>query len=119
MVTQQDVSTFLKDFQLKLGIWGIIYLDKRPKNAQTLASLEISPAERTTVIRTLSVEDYSEGPIEDIIYKGKDLWVFGKRIKNQEVYIKITLGIQNKQTICISFHLSEYPMKYPFKNQKT
>lgn len=119
MVTQQEVSAFLKDFHLKLSIWEIIYLDKRPKNAQTLASLEISPAERTKVIGQLSVEDYSEGPIEDKIYKGKDLWVFGKRIKNQEVYIKVTLGNPNKQTICISFHLSEYPMKYPFKSQKT
>jgi len=89
MVTQQDVSTFLKDFQLKLGIWGIIYLDKRPKNAQTLASLEISPTERATVIRTLSVEDYSEGPIEDIIYKGKDLWVFGNELKTKKYILKL------------------------------
>lgn len=119
MATQQEVYTFLKDFHLKLKIWGIVYLDNRPKNAQTLASLEISPAERTKIVSQLAVEDYSEGPIEDIIYQRQDLWVFGKQIKNQEVYIKITLGNPSKQTICISFHLAEYPMTYPFKNLKT
>lgn len=119
MATQQEVSIFLNEFQAKLKIWGVVYLDKRPKNTQTLASLEINPADRTKVISELSVKDYSEGPIEDIVYQGKDLWVFGKQIKNQEVYIKITLGNSSKQTICISFHISEYPMTYPFKHQKS
>lgn len=33
----------------------------------------------------------------------------------REVYIKITLGYENGQTICISFHISEKPLIYPFK----
>ena len=41
--------------------------------------------------------------------------VFGKDVKGREVYIKITLGYQNGQTICISFHIAEHPMNYPFK----
>ena len=47
-----------------------------------------------------------------------DMWVFGKDVKGQEVYIKISLGQENRQTICISFHISEYKMKYPFKGEK-
>ena len=43
--------------------------------------------------------------------------VFGKDVKGREVYIKITLGYQNGQTICISFHIAEHPMQYPFKTQ--
>jgi len=46
-----------------------------------------------------------------------DMWVFGKDVKGQEVYIKISLGQKNSQTICISFHISEYKMKYPFKGE--
>lgn len=33
----------------------------------------------------------------------------------REVYIKITLGYENGQTICISFHISEKPLIYPYK----
>ena len=45
----------------------------------------------------------------------EDGTVFGKDVKGREVFIKITLGYENGQTICISFHLAEYPLKYPFK----
>ncbi len=44
------------------------------------------------------------------------MWVFGKDIKGREVYIKISLGLENCQTICISFHLAEHNMQYPFKD---
>jgi hypothetical protein len=77
--------------------------------------LEIKPMERRKVIETLKSEDYSEGPIPDQNFVGSDLWVFGKTLKNKEVYIKISMGYKNKSTICISFHIAEFPMKYPFK----
>ena len=35
-------------------------------------------------------------------------------IKEQEVYIKITLG-RGTSALCISFHIAEHPMNYPFK----
>ena len=41
--------------------------------------------------------------------------VFGKDVKEREVYIKIMLGCAGSQTICISFHIAEYPLSYPFK----
>jgi hypothetical protein len=78
--------------------------------------LEINPSFREKVIKELEIHDYSEGPIEDLLNKGTPLWVFGKKIKGQEIYIKITMGISGAQTICSSFHISQYEMKYPFKN---
>lgn len=44
------------------------------------------------------------------------MWVFGKDVRGNEVYIKITLGKPNSHTICISFHKAEHPMSYPLKN---
>lgn len=44
-----------------------------------------------------------------------EMWVFGKDVKGREVYIKIMISDHCGQTICISFHLAESPMKYPFK----
>ena len=46
------------------------------------------------------------------------MWVVGKDVKGHEIYIKISLGRDNWQTICISFHIAEYRMKYPFKGGK-
>jgi hypothetical protein len=45
------------------------------------------------------------------------MWVFGKMVKKKEIYIKITIGMVNNQTICISFHIAEFDMNYPFKDK--
>ena len=82
---------------------------------ETLLLLDISPLQRELIVKNLQVEDYVEGPIIDVLNKEGEMWVFGKDVKGREVFIKITLGYENGQTICISFHIAEYPMKYPFK----
>jgi hypothetical protein len=61
------------------------------------------------------VDDYSEGPLPDQNFVGSELWVFSKMLKNKEIYINISMGLPNKKTICISFYIAEFPMKYPFK----
>ena len=85
---------------------------------ETLADLEITPKYRETIIKAIEVEDYSQGPIVDTLNHLGDMWVFGKDVKGHEIYIKISLGRDNCQTICISFHIAEYRMKYPFKGGK-
>jgi len=53
--------------------------------------------------------------MEEKLYGGAEMWVFGKVVKSFEIYIKISLGMSSTQVICISFHKAEYPMTYPFK----
>lgn len=118
MATKEEVEAFLQQFHQKLKVFSIIFRDDRGKNAQTLADLEITPKYRETVIKEIKTEDYSQGPIVDTLNHLGDLWVFGKDVKGHEVYIKISLGQQNSRTICISFHISEYAMKYPLKGVK-
>lgn len=115
MVRREDVEVFLSVFHLKLEIFQIIFRDERGKNIQALAELEISPKYREDVLKEIISDDYSEGPIIDALNHNGDMWVFGKDIKGNEVYIKISLGTENSQVICISFHVAEYEMKYPFK----
>ena len=67
--------------------------------------------------KNLQAQDYVEGPVIDELNKKSEMWVFGKDVKGREVYIKITLGYQNGQTICISFHIAEHPLQYPFKSR--
>ncbi|WMX14728.1 hypothetical protein [Aureispira sp. CCB-E] len=112
MATEDDVEAFLDDFKAKLSVFNIVFY-AREKNRETLLELEISPLERENIVKNLSVEDYSEGPLGDN-NGGPDLWVFGKLVKGREVYIKVTMGAFNCSTICISFHFAEHPMNYPF-----
>lgn len=115
MATEADVIFFLKNFQEKMGFWDVIFRDDRGKNAQALIDLELRPIERKTIIEMLEVKDYSQGPIEEKLYGGADMWVFGKTVKNKEVYIKITIGAMSNSVICISFHLAQHKMNYPLK----
>ncbi len=116
MATREEEERFLNRFHAKLKIWEIVFVN-REKNVQALLELEIAPKYREEVIKEIVVEDYSEGPIiDDLNYYG-EMWIFGKDVKGQEVYIKISLGNTDRATICISFHKAEHPMKYPLKEK--
>jgi len=114
MSTKEEVATFLKDFKEKMKFWEVLFRDERGKNAQALVDLELRPIERKVILERLTVQEYSEGPIAEKLYGGSAMWVFGKTIKKKEVYIKITMGAIGASVICISFHLAEYKMNYPF-----
>lgn len=113
--SQQEVEAFLRQFMPKLDIWGIFFIN-RDKNRDALKNLGIPDNFRETVIRQIVVEDYVE-TISDAVTFG-DMWVFGKDVKGKEVYIKISMGRPNSQTICISFHEAEHPIDYAFKNKE-
>ena len=116
MATKEQVEACLKRLKEKIKVFDIVFRDDRGKNLQTLATLEINTTVRKQVIMNIEPEDYVEGPIVDTLNKVGEMWVFGKNVKGQEVYIKITLGLPNSSTICISFHIAEHKMNYPFKN---
>ncbi len=116
MATKEQVEAFLKRLKEKIKVFDIIFRDDRGKNLQTLATLEITTTYRKQVIMNIGTEDYVDGPIVDTLNRMGEMWVFGKDVKGHEVYIKITLGQPNNSTICISFHIAEHPMIYPFQS---
>ncbi len=115
MSTEEDVRKFLKVFQDHKRVFGIVFRDDRGKNLQALFELEISGKTREKIIDELTTKDFSEGPLEEKLYGGAEMWVFGKTIKKQEIYIKIAMISKSSNVICISFHPAEHPMSYPFK----
>lgn len=115
MLSKEEVQRFLDQFHAKMKVFGIIYRDDRGKNKQTLEELEIVPIYRKVVIESLSTEDYVQGPVIDELNRLGEMWVFGKDVKRREIYIKIMMGCEGSQTICISFHIAEHPLSYPFK----
>ena len=116
MASKQEVEKYLKELKVKIGIFGILFLDYRGKNQQALHDLEISPAKRKDIIATLKAEDYTEGPLEEKMHGILPMWIFGKEVKKKEVYIKVSMGSENNSAVCISFHIAEHPMNYPYKN---
>ena len=114
-MTEYDVELFLNDFKLKMQFMDVVFLNDRGKNAKTLAILEIPITKQKQIVEELEVKDYSEGPIEDTNFVGSPLWVFGKIVKGHELYIKISMGMPNRSTLCISFHISEFSINYPLK----
>ena len=115
MVSIEEVKAFLDQFNIKAQVFGIRFRNDREKNKETMRLLALTPFQREVIVKTLQAEDYVEGPVIDVLNKEGEMWVFGKDVKDQEIYIKITLGYENGQTICISFHIAEHPLAYPFK----
>jgi hypothetical protein len=116
MTDTESVERFLNELKAKISINKILFLDNRSKNFQSLLDLEITGKERMNCLSDLKPTDYSEGPIQEDFFGGpREMWVFGKRVKKKEVYIKITLGKTGSDAVCISFHIAEHPMKYPFR----
>jgi len=113
--SKQEVETYLKELKVKIKIFGMLFLDGRGKNQQTLHDLEISPAKRKEIIGSLKAEDYSQGPLDEKMHGILPMWVFGKQVKKKEVYIKVNMGIENNRAVCISFHIAEHPLNFPFK----
>ena len=114
-VTKEQVEAFLNELHAKIKIFEIIFRDDREKNQQTLEELEIVPSYRNVVIENLIAEDYVQGPVVDELNRLGEMWVFGKDVKNREIYIKVMMVSGSSQTICISFHFAEHPLVYPFK----
>jgi hypothetical protein len=115
MATQEEVRNFLNEFKVKMEVFSLLFRDDRMKNTQAMLNLEISWEKRKTIVESISVEDYSEGPLDDKLYGIASMWVFGKYIKELEIYIKISFGRPNEHVLCVSFHPAQYKMSFPFK----
>lgn len=114
--TIEEVDAFLKEFKERAKLFGIVYVDSKPNNIDTLTALDITQNDRKNYVLSLDTEDYCQGPDKNDYPGQNDVWVFGKQIKGQEVYIKIFINaILNQPNVCISFHIAKYKLIYPLK----
>ncbi len=80
-----------------------------------MLKLEITASERIEYIKKLSAKNYFAGPTEDAFDPNSPPnWEFGMKIKGKKVYIKINMGKPQKRVMCISFHIAEYKITYPY-----
>ena len=93
------------------------------KNKNTMLELGFTDKQLIEVLEELTLKDYAEGPCNDRDYHGT-IWIFGKCIENREIYIKLKVSEMDNQgnkittLICLSFHFSEKPLMYPYKEEE-
>lgn len=112
MPDKLKIKQFLDEMKASGSAFGFVFVS-RDKNHETYLELELTATMREQVLKNLQIEDYCQGPQNNTEFGTNPMWVFGKELKGKEIYIKIT--IPTSQVVCISFHISEFPMTYPFK----
>ncbi len=120
----KEIATFLHQCREVIKSSEILphtfYMTRRAENDETLLSLGFTKQNVKSEIKSLSLENYCEGPLESHEYKDT-VWVFGKTINGKEVYIKLSIsdrdmvGNRVRSLFCISFHYAKQPLTYPFR----
>jgi len=114
---KDEVRHFLRTFK-EIAATRRIYIVDREKTDNALIRLGLTRTNCKEEIMSLSVLDYSSGPDPDFSRPGgAPFWVFGKTVKENEIYIKLKVveGASKDSALCISFHIAEEPLSYPFR----
>jgi hypothetical protein len=112
--SEDKVARFLERFKEVVGDRGLDFV-WRSVNKATLRQLGLTKRNCRDDILSLTVSNYCAGPEADYDLPGQ-VWIFGKRIADREIYIKLKLSCVEGTSIakCISFHEAEYPLRYPY-----
>ena len=62
MTLKEDVERFLNEFKVKMEVFDIVFVD-RNESKMSMLSLGLTYLAAKEVIRSLEVDDYSEGPL--------------------------------------------------------
>lgn len=81
----------------------------------TLLDLEYDSYDVLDKLLELKTEEYSESVLDKDDSNPLWLHVFGKKINNKLIYIKIKIrSSDNKQIVCVSFHYAKNNMSFPY-----
>lgn len=112
----EEVRNFLLEFKQAVTGGSGVELVPRDETLSTLARLGLTKANLEEILLRLSTTDYCQGPEPDRDRPG-EIWVFGREIEGEEVYIKLKVAQTKSRTIvkCISFHIAQFPLDYPYR----
>lgn len=119
MLKQTEIRDFLVEFKRIMAKGRGLDIVNRRENIDTLAKMGLTKKNLIEEIMTLSVENYCQGPEPDRDRPG-DVWVFGKQIDAEEIYIKLKIAHVGKEKIakCLSFHAANFPLCYPYRGEE-
>lgn len=115
-----EVRTFLLTFKKTVTAGSGVHIVPRENTKATLTELGLTKANLEEILLSLSIRDYCKGPEAERDRVGRsagEIWFFGKRIQEREVYIKLKLFQvdEQMQAKCISFHFAESSLHYPHR----
>ncbi len=89
--------------------------EERYSTPYTLLDLDYDAADVAERLKELTVGEYSETLIDKDDLNPPLLFVFGKEINHQQIYVKLKLkGDQPKHVLCVSFHYAKETMLFPY-----
>jgi hypothetical protein len=115
IATLAEAEELLHKIKVQIQKEGILFMNRRHKNAQTLADFGILEATQREIIDNLKAEDYYGGPDPDEKYSWKVVAVFGTDYEGVKLYIKFSIGATGTPVVCLSFHEAGSPMRFQFK----
>lgn len=104
MASEAEINGFLQRFKENWPPMCVVVL--RDTNNDALLELRLLPSHRKEEIMSLTTKHYHKGPEPDRGRPGEEVWMFKKRIKDQDVYIKLKIYEVKGELYgkCISFH---------------
>jgi len=114
-----EIRDFLLQFKKIVTKGRGLDIVNRRENIEALAKLGLTRKNLREEIMTLSVENYCQGPEPDRDRPGA-IWVFGKQIGAEEIYVKLKIAQVGKEKIakCLSFHAANFPLCYPYRGEE-
>lgn len=89
-------------------------------NENTMLALHYVTKDVVEELKTLTIDNYSESMVDSVSPQYKVLYVFGKKIKEREIYIKIRIKerrVGSKFVFCLSFHFARSPIVYRYRRK--
>jgi hypothetical protein len=119
VLKQAEIRDFLVEFKGIMAKGRGLDIVNRRENIDTLAKMGLTKKNLIEEIMTLSVENYCQGPEPDRDRPGA-IWVFGKQIGAEEIYVKLKIAQVGKEKIakCLSFHAANFPLCYPYRGEE-
>jgi hypothetical protein len=116
---RSEIREFLVEFKKIVTTGRGLDIVNRRQNIDGLSKLGLTKKNLIEEVLTLSIENYYQGPEPDRDRPG-DIWVFGKQIGAEEVYIKLKISQVGKEKIakCLSFHAADFPLCYPHRKKE-
>jgi hypothetical protein len=78
----------------------------------TMANLNYDKEDVKAELLSLTADYYLETIKDDKYLLLPVFWVFGKKVQNKDVYIKVKIRDKvNNKVFCVSFHYARFPLK--------
>ncbi|MFU8786094.1 MAG: type II toxin-antitoxin system MqsR family toxin [Candidatus Izemoplasmataceae bacterium] len=113
MSIEHNVEVFLKKVKKRIEKKQYDFIHD---DMVRLTNLGLSITDAINIVKHLGIENYYRGPTKDHRNHEQEIYEFGTKLDDLEIYIKLTIGIKDDLFI-MSFHEAKKPIIYPFNKK--